>query len=270
MDEIMSKLDHHDPVYPQKMMMMKKKVKSDQKIGIKKTKKKNVYCHTKSYSNNGVFIPGPLIVGAGPSGLAVAASLKEKGVPSIVMERSSCVGSLWQLKTYDRLCLHLPKQFCQLPHMAFPEDYPAYPNRNQFISYLHDYAEKFGIQPRFNERVARAEYDPDVGFWRVTSVRACGGSGAAEEERRYVCRWLVVATGQNAEAAVPDILGIKDFSGKVMHSLSYRNGEEFAGKKVLVVGCGNSGMEVSLDLCNHSAKTSVVVRDTVQLPILPS
>ncbi|XWS26304.1 hypothetical protein CRYUN_Cryun26dG0020600 [Craigia yunnanensis] len=213
----------------------------------------------KSSSSRCLCIPGPLIVGAGPSGLATAACLKEKGVPSVVLERSNCIASLWQLKTYDRLRLHLPKQFCELPLMGFPSDFPTYPTKQQFVGYLEDYARKFDIGPRFNETVSQAEYDATLGFWRVRSV------GLKGKEMEYVCRWLVVATGENAEALVPEIEGMGEFGGDIRHTSLYKSGEEFRGKRVLVVGCGNSGMEVCLDVCNHNARPSLVVRDRVHV-----
>ena len=67
-----------------------------------------------------IWVNGPVIVGAGPSGLAVAACLKEQGVPFLILERANCIASLCQNSTYDRLKLHLPKQFCQLPNFPFP------------------------------------------------------------------------------------------------------------------------------------------------------
>ncbi|GMI95044.1 YUCCA6 [Hibiscus trionum] len=210
-------------------------------------------------SSRCLYVPGAVIVGAGPSGLATAACLKEKGVPSVILERSNCIASLWQLKTYDRLRLHLPKQFCELPLMGFPGEFPTYPSKQQFVDYLESYARKFGIEPRFDETVSKAEYDGTMGFWLVRSV---GKKGEATE---YVCRWLVVATGENAEALTPEMEGMGEFSGDVRHTSSYKSGEEFRGKRVLVVGCGNSGMEVCLDLCNHNAKPSLVVRDTVHV-----
>ncbi|KAA8521782.1 hypothetical protein F0562_012455 [Nyssa sinensis] len=210
-------------------------------------------------SSRCVCVPGPLIVGAGPSGLAAAACLKEKGVPSVVLERSNCIASLWQLKTYDRLRLHLPKQFCELPLMSFPEEFPTYPTKQQFIDYLEAYAKRFDIRPVFNQTVERAEFDQSLGFWRVKSVNL------TKEETEYVCRWLIVATGENAEAVMPEIEGMEEFGGRIVHTSSYRSGDLFRGKRVLVVGCGNSGMEVCLDLCNHNARPSLVVRDTVHV-----
>nr|XP_043610130.1 indole-3-pyruvate monooxygenase YUCCA6 [Erigeron canadensis] len=207
-----------------------------------------------------VWVHGPVIVGAGPSGLAAAACLKEQGVPSVVIERSNCIASLWQLKTYDRLRLHLPKKFCELPLMPFPKDFPTYPDKQQFVEYLEAYAKRFRIEPVFEQSVESAMYDASIGMWRVKSVGLKAG-----EEMEYVCRWLVVATGENAEAVVPEIDGIMDFNGEVKHTSEYKSGSVYKGKKVLVVGCGNSGMEVCLDLCNHNAKPSLVVRDAVHV-----
>lgn len=212
--------------------------------------------HEDFLSRRCVWVNGPVIVGAGPSGLAVGACLKEQGVPFVILERADCIASLWQKRTYDRLKLHLPKQFCQLPNLPFPQDFPQYPSRNQFIEYLESYAKHFVIKPLFNECVQSAKYDETCGFWRVKT-------SSNQSEVEYICRWLIVATGENAECVVPDIEGLTDFNGQVMHACEYKSGEKFRGKRVLVVGCGNSGMEVSLDLCNYNALPSMVVRNSV-------
>ncbi|OAY83387.1 Indole-3-pyruvate monooxygenase YUCCA2 [Ananas comosus] len=204
-----------------------------------------------------VVADGAIIVGAGPSGLAVAACLKAKGVPCLVLERARCVASLWQLKTYDRLRLHLPRKFCELPFMPFPRGLPTYPTKKQFVSYLEAYAEAFGIRPEFDATVGSAEYDR--GVWRVIA------EGSEGERKEYVSRWLVVATGENAEAVAPRIEGMGEFKGSVVHTSMYKSGDVYRGKRILVVGCGNSGMEVCLDLFDHNARPSIVVRDTVHV-----
>ncbi|CAL9751788.1 unnamed protein product [Musa acuminata subsp. burmannicoides] len=210
-----------------------------------------------------IFFPGPIIVGAGPSGLAVAACLKSKRIQSLILERSDCIASLWQLKTYDRLRLHLPKKFCQLPLMPFPSWFPTYPTKQQFIAYLDAYVAEFNIQAVFNETVVAAEYDAGIGFWRLRMATAKGEG--KEEKHEYVCRWLVVATGENAEAVVPEMAGMEEFEGPIVHTSLYRSGDSYRDKRVLVVGCGNSGMEVSLDLCDHNAHPFMVVRDSVHI-----
>lgn len=216
------------------------------------------------FSRRCILVNGPVIVGSGPSGLAVAGGLKQQGVPFIILERANCIASLWQHRTYDRLKLHLPKQFCQLPGFPFPENFPKYPTKYQFIEYLESYAKHFDINPLFNETVQSAKYDETFGLWRVKTVTTAGGDSINQPpEVEYLCRWLVVATGENAEKFVPEFEGLEEFGGHVMHACDYRAGESFRGKKVLVVGCGNSGMEVSLDLCNHNASPSIVIRSSV-------
>ncbi|CAI0420102.1 unnamed protein product [Linum tenue] len=203
-----------------------------------------------------VWVPGPVIIGAGPSGLAAAACLKTKEIPFLILEKGSCLASLWQFGTYDRLQLHLPKKFCELPFFPFPPHFPAYPTKQQFIAYLEAYAKHFAIKPVFRQEARAVQYDPDMGFWQV---QACG--------YEFICRWVIVATGENADPFLPEIEGLGDFRGRTLHTSSYRDGGEFKGKKVLVVGCGNSGMEVSLDLFDNGADVSLFVRD--KLHILP-
>ncbi|XP_022961043.1 indole-3-pyruvate monooxygenase YUCCA6-like [Cucurbita moschata] len=205
-----------------------------------------------------IWVQGPLIVGVGPSGLATAACLKHKGIQSLILERAECIASLWQFKTYDRLRLHLPKQFCELPLMPFPSDFPTYPTKQQFLAYLKAYADYFKLKPVFNSTVTKAEWDERCGFWRVKAVVV----GKCVE---YLCKWLIVATGENAEEFVPQIDGLEEFEGPVVHTSSYKTGGEFGGKKVLVIGCGNSGMEVCLDLCNFNAFPHLVVRNSVHI-----
>ncbi|KAL6344919.1 hypothetical protein AAG906_006679 [Vitis piasezkii] len=201
-----------------------------------------------------VCVHGPIIVGAGPSGLAASACLSEHGVPSLILERSDCIASLWQQRTYDRLKLHLPKQFCELPLYRFPEDFPKYPTKQQFISYMESYASHFSIHPRFKQQVQRAYFDPSCKLWKVQT-----------QDFEYISRWLIVATGENAEPLIPEILGLERFRGRVVHTSVYKSGSDFRNQRVLVVGCGNSGMEVSLDLCRYNASPHIVVRNTVHV-----
>ncbi|WOL18255.1 putative indole-3-pyruvate monooxygenase YUCCA5 [Canna indica] len=205
------------------------------------------------------WVNGPLIVGAGPSGLAVGACLKDHGVPFVILEKSSCIASLWQNRTYDRLRLHLPKQFCQLPKLPFPDDFPEYPTKYQFIGYLESYARHFQLGPQFNVTVVSAKYDGTCGMWRVRTLAGRGRKSEVE----YICQWLVVATGENADCVIPEMDGASEFGGQMIHASDYKSGEAYRGKQVLVVGCGNSGMEVCLDLCHHNAFPTMVVRDSV-------
>lgn len=218
-------------------------------------------------SSSPAYFHGAIVVGAGPSGLATAACLQSQGVPCLVLEKAACIASLWQLKTYDRLHLHLPKQFCELPLFPFPADFPTYPGRDQFVDYLQSYANRFDVRPLFNHAVTQAKLDTRSGLWHVHTVAAVAAGGEEVERlvvmREFRARWLVVASGENAEPVVPAFPGAKAFRGEIFHSSCYRNGVEFQGKKVLVVGCGNTGMEIALDLANFGAEPSLVVRSPV-------
>jgi cation diffusion facilitator CzcD-associated flavoprotein CzcO len=202
--------------------------------------------------------PEVIVVGAGPSGLAASACLSMRGVPSLVLERDDCVGSLWRKRTYDRLSLHLPKYASALPHAPHPADAPNYLPRDDFVRYLDGYAERFGVRTRLRRDVRAARFDAARWRWDVEAVDLQTG-----EAERYAPRFLVVATGSYDEKFVPEVPGLEGFPGKVMHASEYRSAEGMMGKTVLVVGCGNSGMEIALDLAQAGAITSIVVRSEV-------
>ncbi|KAL6187573.1 hypothetical protein ACLB2K_038971 [Fragaria x ananassa] len=148
----------------------------------------NLVDHDDFVARRCIMVNGPVIVGASPSGLALmAAYLRDQGVPFLVLERADCIASLWQKRTYDRL-----KAFCPLPKLPFPE----YPTQRQFIHYLESYAKHFEINPKFNSCVQSARYDETIGFWRVNTVST---TGSTRSEVECVCRWLIAATGENAE-----------------------------------------------------------------------
>lgn len=205
-----------------------------------------------------------IIVGAGPSGLATAACLKQLSIPYIILEREDCFASLWTKKSYDRLHLHLPKQFCQLPHMPFPTTCPKYVPKKDFLQYLDHYVSHFNINPLYQRSVVSAVYDETARKWNVKAKINGGGSGEMEE---YSGEFLVVATGETSDVFVPEVEGLSKFMGDVIHSTEYKCGEKYEGKHVLVVGSGNSGMEIALDLANYGAKTSIVFRSPVTILI---
>jgi cation diffusion facilitator CzcD-associated flavoprotein CzcO len=202
-----------------------------------------------------------IIVGAGQSGIAVAACLSLRGVRSLVLERDDCVGSLWRKRAYDRLHLHLAKQYCALPHAPHADEAPTYLPRDDFARYLDDYAARFAVRTRFRREVRSAEFDAGKGRWEVEAVDLATG-----RRELYAARFLVVASGENEERFVPEVPGLEAFPGTVMHAAEYRSAEGMRGKAVLVVGCGNSGMEIAYDLAAAGAITSITVRSEVSTP----
>jgi cation diffusion facilitator CzcD-associated flavoprotein CzcO len=133
--------------------------------------------------------------------------------------------------------------------MPFPADAPTFPTRGHVIAYMTAYAARFGLEPRFGVTVTRIERDAAEGGWRVRSAR---GDIAA--------RRVVVAAGLNAVPSRPDWPGMEDYRGELLHSSAYRSGKPWAGRRVLVVGAGNSGAEIALDLAEHGARTDLCIR----------
>ena len=125
--------------------------------------------------------PDAIIVGAGPAGLACAATLRAAGLDVAVLEKAGEVGAVWR-RHYDRLHLHTDKGHSGLPGMAMPASYPAYPARAQLVDYLEHYAARFGIEPRFNTEVPRIARDGP--HWRAEL--AAGGSVVAPVDRKSV------------------------------------------------------------------------------------
>lgn len=199
-----------------------------------------------------------VIVGAGPAGLATSACLNRLSIPNIVLEREDCSASLWKKRAYDRLKLHLAKYFCKLPYMPFPCDTPTFISRTDFINYLDNYESHFGINPRYHRSVELASYDENSKTWLIKAKNT-----TSNVEEVYIAHYLVVTSGENSEGLIPKVHGLDGFEGEYFHSNKYKNGRKYFGKDVLVVGCGNSGMEIAYDLSNWGAYTSIVVRSSV-------
>ncbi len=180
--------------------------------------------------------PDAIIVGAGPAGLACAVTMRAAGLNVTVLERADSVGSVWR-RHYDRLHLHTDRKHSGLPGMVMAKTYPLYPAREQVVEYLENYAARFDIQPVFNTTVSRIR--PDGTQWRAELAQ---GSISAPV--------VVVATGMADAPYRPSWPGSEVYRGPVVHSCEYRNPTRYAGKRVLVVGFGNSGGEIALDLAN--------------------
>ncbi|MEM6318262.1 MAG: NAD(P)/FAD-dependent oxidoreductase [Bacteroidota bacterium] len=193
-----------------------------------------------------------LIIGAGPAGLGIAGQLRKAGLDFEVLEQSDKVGVSWH-NHYDRLHLHTVKQLSHLPHLPFPEDYPLYVPRAQVATYFENYAEHFNIQPHFNQTVVSVK--KENGNWVTTT----------KEEATFHSEKVIVATGVNRVPNIPSWPGQKDFVGTILHAREYKNAQPFRNKKVLVVGMGNTGAELALDLSENDCETYLSVRGPVSI-----
>lgn len=192
-----------------------------------------------------------LIVGAGPAGLACAVTLARAGFKTTILEKSDRVGAVWH-RHYDRLHLHTDRNHSALPEMRMPRAYPSYPSRGQVVDYLDGYAAHFDLGPVFGCTVAKVARDG--ANWRAETSQ---GSFAAPV--------AVVATGWADFPYRPDWPGRDDYRGELIHSSEYRSPAPYRGKKVLVVGFGNSGGEIALDLAEANVDVTLAVRGPVSI-----
>ena len=193
-----------------------------------------------------------LVVGGGPAGLAVGAVLRRASVPFTIVERSERIADSWH-RHYDRLHLHTPKRLSALPYRPFPRAYPRFPSRAQVVDYLTEYAREFGIEPELGRDVSRCVRGDDGTWQTITSAGT------------YRSQSLVIAAGFNRVPNIPRWPGIENFGGEILHSSEYTNGRMFRGARVLVVGFGNSGAEIALDLAEHGARCTIAVRGAVNV-----
>jgi cation diffusion facilitator CzcD-associated flavoprotein CzcO len=192
-----------------------------------------------------------IIVGAGPAGLACAVSMDALGLNTTVLEKANAVGSVWR-RHYDRLHLHTDRSHSGLPGMAMPRTYPTYPSRAQVVEYLENYATHFHIQPVFNTTARKIERNGSR--WIVNT-----------DQTTLSAPVVVIATGWADFPYRPSWPGSETFRGNYIHSSEYRNTSPYIGKRVLVVGFGNSGGEIALDLANAHVDTTLAVRGPVQI-----
>jgi indole-3-pyruvate monooxygenase len=194
---------------------------------------------------------GTIIIGAGPAGLAVGACLCQAEIPFLILEQSDQVAPAWH-RHYDRLHLHTDKAHSALPLLPLPREYPRYPSRLQMIDYFEGYARHFQLMPRFSQQVTSVRRIKDQ--WEVQT-----------QDCVYQAENLVVATGYNREPYVPSWPGLADYRGSLLHSSRYKNGAPFKDQNVLVVGFGNSGGEIAIDLWEHGAQPALAVRSPVNV-----
>ena len=188
-----------------------------------------------------------LVVGAGPAGLATSHALSRAGLEHVVLERGGQIGETWA-NLYDNLVLHTAKRLSALPGLGFPASTARFPTRRDFLAYLHRYADTFRVPVETHAEVASFHRAGDAWIARTTT-------GAQVHARA-----VVVATGIVSNPHTPEIAGRHRFGGRVLHSVEYRRPDDAIGKRVLVVGAGNSAGEISVELARAGREVTLAVR----------
>lgn len=210
-----------------------------------------------------------IVVGGAAAGMSAAACIQHEGMSCIVLEKNESVGDIWRSR-YHRLNLHDIIEECHLPFFDMPKSYPVFPSRQQFAQYLEAY--KVGmnlnvltLHPVFN--ITQAP-EGDKYKWIVKAKNLRLKEGEPGYVRSFKCHNLVIANGIYNDPIIPKVPGLGNqtekplYKGLSIHSSRFTNGKDLGltGKNVLVVGWGNSGCEIAVDLCENGAKTTLLAR----------
>jgi putative flavoprotein involved in K+ transport len=208
--------------------------------------------------------PTVLVIGGGQSGLCIAARLKQLNVDTLIVDREERIGDNWR-KRYHALTLHNQVQVNHLPYMLFPPNWPTYIPKDKLANWFEAYVDGMELNFWTGTEFEGGSYDEKEGRWTVTLRRADGA------KRTMHPRHVVLATGVSGIPNIPDLPGLANFAGKVVHSSGYDDGENWKGKRALVIGTGNSGHDIAQDLYSSGAEVTLVQRSsTLVVSIEPS
>lgn len=189
------------------------------------------------------------VIGAGPVGLAMAKALRERGIPYDQLEADEDVGGNWRHGVYETVHIISSRKTTEYADYPMPAEYPDFPSRDQMLAYLRDYADRFDLRRdiQFNTKVVMALPLPD-GRWELEL--------ANQETRVY--KGLVVCNGHHWHRRFPNYPG--KFDGAYLHSKDYRRPEQLAGKRVLVIGGGNSACDIASEAARVGRASSISLR----------
>lgn len=192
-----------------------------------------------------------VVVGGGPAGLAVASELGRRGVRATVLEAGDAVAAAWR-RHYPFLRLHTTRRDSSLPGWPMPRGGSPYPSRDELTEYLAGVAARLDAEIRLRCPVRRVGNRD--GSWEVDT-----------ESDRLRARHVVLAAGFNRVPVRPELPGEHHFGGPVLHSSRWNDLREVAGRRVLVVGLGNTGADLVEALCRAGAEVAVAVRGPLHL-----
>ncbi|MFT5305081.1 MAG: hypothetical protein ACI89M_000583 [Chitinophagales bacterium] len=193
------------------------------------------------------------IIGAGPAGLSGAKNLKDLEIPFDGYDAGKDVGGLWNIENplstmYESAHLISSKRMTEFKDFPMKDHVADYPSHREMCAYFKDYAEHFGLYEHyiFNTQVAKTEPKGDT--WEVT----------LDNGETKIYKGLIIANGTLAHPNIPAFKG--EFTGEMFHSKDYKSSDVFAGKKVLIIGAGNSGCDIAIDAIHRAKKVSMSMR----------
>jgi len=196
--------------------------------------------------------PTVLVVGGGHAGLSIAARLKQLKLDTLIVDRWPRIGDNWRQR-YHALTLHNQVHVNHLPYMPFPPNWPVYIPKDKLANWFESYVDAMELNFWTGTEFVGGTYDEDRGRWNV-ELRQHGAI------RRMHPRHIVMATGVSGIPNLPDISLLRNFAGQVVHSSRYDDGENWSGRRALVIGTGNSGHDIAQDLHSSGAMVTLVQR----------
>ncbi|XP_062595036.1 flavin-containing monooxygenase 5-like [Saccostrea cucullata] len=209
------------------------------------------------------------VVGAGVSGLAAVKNSLDEGLEPICFEKDDDVGGLWNYhdvpkdgdpSLYNSCSINTSKEMTCYTDFPIPKEYPNFMAHKHFKSYLKLYAEHFGLMKYIRlkhtvERVEKADDFDDTGEWVITTKNLSSG----KVEKRKV-NFVMVCNGHLHEPNIPKFQGLEKFKGRVLHTHDYKDFHGYEGKRILIIGIGNSAADVACELSRHAEHVYVSTR----------
>jgi cation diffusion facilitator CzcD-associated flavoprotein CzcO len=208
--------------------------------------------------------PTVLVVGGAQAGLSIAARLNQLGVDTLVVEKWPRIGDSWR-RRYHSLALHNSIHINHLPYMEFPPTWPKYIPKDMLGNWFEFYADAMEINCWTGTEFVGGAWDAAAKRWTARLKRSDGS------ERVVRPRHLVFANGVSSYPLVPDVPGLEDFKGTVIHSEGFDSGAGWEGKNAFILGTGSSANDIALDLHSHGVRTTLIQRgSTTVVSIDPS
>ncbi len=200
--------------------------------------------------------PAVLIVGAGQSGLSLAARLRLVGVDALCVDKEQRVGDTWR-KRYHSLALHNQVALNHMAHLPFPSSWPKYLPKDMLANWLEFYANAMECNVWTSSELVSARYDDESGVWHAVVRKADSST------RLMKPRHLVLANGIVGAPKMPNMPGLEKFKGDLVHTHGYKNGAAWQGKNAIVIGAGTSGHDIAQDLHGHGVNTTMIQRGPI-------